>query len=284
VMLRHLDIPARMAAGFSQGRWDDAQQAYVVTERDAHTWVEVYFPGYGWVEFEPTAAQAPLNRQGDENFSQQPVGQQAPTATPQATPTPPPTSTPEPTSTPPDQDENAGANSIPPSPTPTFTPTPTATPVIVPTQPPPMPRQPQSSFDFILPALGLGLLGIFLLLIIVGIGLFIYWWWEWRGLRGMSPVSRAYARLERYIPLVGVRLHDQQTPEERRRQIVKGVPRAERPVTAITRLYTAERYGPGMRHPAEAQQNRQVAEGAWLNARKKILRRWTERFMFWKRE
>ena len=65
VMLRTMGIPARMAAGFAQGTWNSDEQAFVVEERDAHTWVEVYFPGYGWVEFEPTAAQAPLNR-GDE--------------------------------------------------------------------------------------------------------------------------------------------------------------------------------------------------------------------------
>ena len=65
VMLRTMGIPARMAAGFAQGTWNHGEQAFVVEERDAHTWVEVYFPGYGWVEFEPTAAQAPLNR-GDE--------------------------------------------------------------------------------------------------------------------------------------------------------------------------------------------------------------------------
>ncbi|PJF27485.1 MAG: hypothetical protein CUN53_03850, partial [Phototrophicales bacterium] len=59
VMLRSLGIPARMAAGFAQGEWDPLQDGYIVRERDAHTWVEVYFPGYGWVEFEPTSAQLP---------------------------------------------------------------------------------------------------------------------------------------------------------------------------------------------------------------------------------
>ncbi len=65
VMLRTMGIPARMAAGFAQGTFNSDENAFVVQERDAHTWVEVYFPGYGWIEFEPTAAQAPLNR-GDE--------------------------------------------------------------------------------------------------------------------------------------------------------------------------------------------------------------------------
>ncbi|MBC8097908.1 MAG: transglutaminase domain-containing protein, partial [Armatimonadetes bacterium] len=70
VMLRGLGIPARMAAGFSEGTYDPAQAAYVVRERDAHTWVEAYFPGYGWIEFEPTSAQAPLQREGDKEAAQ----------------------------------------------------------------------------------------------------------------------------------------------------------------------------------------------------------------------
>src|SRR5260370_36233488 len=49
IMLRSLHIPARMAAGFAQGTYDPATQSFVVRERDAHTWVEVYFPGAGWV-------------------------------------------------------------------------------------------------------------------------------------------------------------------------------------------------------------------------------------------
>lgn len=285
VMLRIMGVPARMAAGFAEGKWDAAQNSYIVTERDAHTWVEVYFPGYGWIEFEPTAAQAPLNREGDDSFSQEQIAPEQATVTPEPTATPEPTPTPLPTSTPPDQQQQENNNAPPPSPTvtPTFTPSPTATPVIVPTQPPPITQPPQSSFAFLLPALGLGLLGLLVISLIVLFGLLIYWWWEWRGMKGLSPISRAYKRLERYISLIGVHLADQQTPEERRRHIVRNVPQAERPVTAITRLYTSERYGPGVQHPAEAQQNANMAENAWGSTRKRILQRWLERFLPWRR-
>ncbi len=54
VMLRAVGVPARYATGYATGHYDYARRAYVVTERDAHAWVEVYFPGCGWVEFEPT--------------------------------------------------------------------------------------------------------------------------------------------------------------------------------------------------------------------------------------
>jgi transglutaminase-like putative cysteine protease len=53
VMLRHVGLPARLVSGFGKGQYDE-KRGYVVRAQDAHTWVEVYFPGYGWVEFEPT--------------------------------------------------------------------------------------------------------------------------------------------------------------------------------------------------------------------------------------
>ncbi len=53
VMLRTLGIPARLVNGFGKGSYDP-QRGFVVRAQDAHTWVEVYFPGYGWVPFEPT--------------------------------------------------------------------------------------------------------------------------------------------------------------------------------------------------------------------------------------
>jgi len=65
ILLRALGIPARMAVGFTQGELDEAD-TYVVRQRDAHAWPEVYFPGLGWVEFEPTGSQAPLVRLPDE--------------------------------------------------------------------------------------------------------------------------------------------------------------------------------------------------------------------------
>ncbi|RYG73124.1 DUF4129 domain-containing protein [Lentibacillus lipolyticus] len=60
VMLRSLDIPARWVKGFSSGeviqRGDSPEDydVYEVTNANAHSWVEVYFPGSGWVPFEPT--------------------------------------------------------------------------------------------------------------------------------------------------------------------------------------------------------------------------------------
>ncbi len=56
VMSRELGIPARLATGFVPGEHDRLTGRYTVRERDAHAWAEVWFPGVGWVGFDPTAA------------------------------------------------------------------------------------------------------------------------------------------------------------------------------------------------------------------------------------
>jgi len=54
VLLRTLGIPARLATGFLAGEWNDFGHYYTVRQRDAHAWVEVYFPLSGWITFDPT--------------------------------------------------------------------------------------------------------------------------------------------------------------------------------------------------------------------------------------
>jgi transglutaminase-like putative cysteine protease len=54
VLLRTLGIPARLATGFLVGEWNDFGQYYTGRQRDAHAWVEVYFPLSGWMTFDPT--------------------------------------------------------------------------------------------------------------------------------------------------------------------------------------------------------------------------------------
>lgn len=62
VMLRSVGVSARYASGFNMGVYDHQMEAWVVSQNNAHAWVEVYFPGYGWIEFEPTPAQRMFER------------------------------------------------------------------------------------------------------------------------------------------------------------------------------------------------------------------------------
>jgi protein-glutamine gamma-glutamyltransferase len=56
VMLRTLGIPSRVVNGFRSDEFNDITGSYVVRAKDAHSWVEAYFPGYGWQTFDPTPA------------------------------------------------------------------------------------------------------------------------------------------------------------------------------------------------------------------------------------
>jgi len=58
VLLRTLGIHSREVNGFLGGQWNDVGQYLAVTQNEAHSWVEVWFPRYGWVPFDPTPAEA----------------------------------------------------------------------------------------------------------------------------------------------------------------------------------------------------------------------------------
>jgi transglutaminase-like putative cysteine protease len=59
LLLRMGGVPARVITGFTTGEYDPSKHQYVVSDLDAHAWVEMYFPRYGWVRFDPTPAAAP---------------------------------------------------------------------------------------------------------------------------------------------------------------------------------------------------------------------------------
>ena len=63
IMLRTLGIPTREVNGFLPGEYNDLGGDYIVRASDAHSWVEVYFPGLDWQTFDPTPA-APENESG----------------------------------------------------------------------------------------------------------------------------------------------------------------------------------------------------------------------------
>jgi protein-glutamine gamma-glutamyltransferase len=60
IMLRSVGIPSRVVNGFRTGEFNDLTSQYLVRASDAHSWVEAFFPGYGWISFDPTPP-APLH-------------------------------------------------------------------------------------------------------------------------------------------------------------------------------------------------------------------------------
>ncbi len=82
LMLRTIGIPSRVASGFSSGERERGGGAFQVSDRDAHSWVEVYFNGIGWVPFEPTPSAAPAGEQLSELASIREGPAAGPTAIP----------------------------------------------------------------------------------------------------------------------------------------------------------------------------------------------------------
>ena len=63
LLLRMGGVPARVATGFSPGGYSKRKQAWIVRDTDAHSWVEAWFEGYGWITLDPTPSQTPARSQ-----------------------------------------------------------------------------------------------------------------------------------------------------------------------------------------------------------------------------
>lgn len=62
IMARLLGMPARVVAGYTNGQYDNVHHQNIIRGNDAHLWTQIYFAGYGWVNFEPSAGFSPFNR------------------------------------------------------------------------------------------------------------------------------------------------------------------------------------------------------------------------------
>jgi transglutaminase-like putative cysteine protease len=238
VILRSQGIPARVAAGFAQGTYDAGLAAYVVLESDAHAWVEVFFPGYGWVEFEPTASRDPVERLGSPAGPEEPVETEVPLReTPIA----------------------ADETELPATDQPADVPL--ADEVASVTPPGAGLRVP------VIVRWGLGLLAGLALAVIAA-----WYWLEQRGLGGLGEVARSYARLNMYAPLVDLHLEPGDTPHERAAAYRDSLPDARIPVSKIVELYVQEQYAPGGLPAAEGDRAGQQARQAWQTARRVLLR------------
>jgi len=75
VMSRAVGLPARIVVGYASGDYNSTTKQYVVRQKHAHTWVEIYFPDIGWIEFEPTGNQSPILYANNKDEPQNEVGQ-----------------------------------------------------------------------------------------------------------------------------------------------------------------------------------------------------------------
>ncbi len=73
VMLRSVGVPARLATGYLTGFYDYGLARYEVSENDGHAWTEVYFPEYGWIDFEPTPGRAAITRPPGSLLTNEPI-------------------------------------------------------------------------------------------------------------------------------------------------------------------------------------------------------------------
>jgi transglutaminase-like putative cysteine protease len=204
VMMRTLGVPARMVTGLFPAERDADAGGFLYRERNAHAWPEVYFAGYGWVPFEPTAARSQFNRE--------PI---APSIAPGAID---PESGGEGNLLPDDEDflgsqrpfERGG---VPASGT---------------TQ-----AEPVSRAEWVI---RFGVLGLMLLTVVVA-----FLWL--RGMRGLTPATQLYTKLARGASWSGVRPEPAMTPHEYAQDIARTVPGSRGPVTYLADVYVRERYG-----------------------------------------
>ncbi|MFN8595685.1 MAG: transglutaminase domain-containing protein [Anaerolineae bacterium] len=228
VMARSLGIPARIVTGYSSGNYDSERGLYQVYQFNAHTWTEVYFPKYGWIQFEPTASQPSISRP-------QPVTASTDANSPDSEL---------------DLNDLRARNREPldlefdPLNGP-------ASPV---DQVKPAVEQPVTQLGTI----ALIVAAVLVLLVAAVIGMWVY---EGRGgMRNASGAEWIFARLTRMTKWLRIKISPAQTPFEQAQTIGTVLPGREPVLAQVANLYVAERYG---RTPAD----RVEAQTIWRTLR-----------------
>ena len=209
VMLRSLDIPTRLVSGLMEVPYDADQGGYLYLQKQAHTWVEVYFDGYGWIAFEPTPSRGAFDYEGE-------TAEQEPDPTP--TPLP-------------------------------VTPTVESEPTVVadePTETPASVASIDQNTDSGTPWM-LG--GFIALGLVSAGGLFWLALRMNRGVSATPPAARYYKHLIRSARGYGILPTETTTPRELASRINDVAPAAGVPAEEISRLYRKEYYGGQMLTP-----------------------------------
>ncbi len=244
VMARSLGIPARMSVGFFPTD-DSGEDGLIYRERNAHAWPEVYFPDYGWVGFEPTAARSAVDRD---------------------------VSTPANPGVPPRNDRGIlpGEGRLPDD----FQ---DLNDIAFDEQNANLPTG-EGTVGSTDNGLGTRDLAIRVvpLAILLTILIIAYLWL--RGTRGLTPSSQMYTKMSRGANWGGVRGTAAMTPNEFAEQIASTVSGSRLPVGYLTDLYVQETYGNSRPSQSELLRARQ----AWLRLRGVLLRHFFSRLLFWR--
>src|SRR6266571_1082841 len=235
VMARMLGIPTRIVNGFTQGRLQ-GNNTWVVDGTDAHSWVQVYFPDYGWINFDPTPGYlvpgGPTTQQSTPPVKTPPPARPTPIATaghqkPKLQPAPRPGST------------GTGMN------------TPSTDAIAR-----------QNLF------LTLSLVTLFGSLAVFGLALLK----RYKGyqLNASITASMVYRRACRLGVMIGAPPQRWQTPYEYYRMLGRRYPRAAAPMRRITELFVRERWAPP--HQAPDPIEKQTLEKLWHQLRNALIR------------
>ncbi len=213
VMLRSLNIPARFSAGFARGTFKSEIDAFHVINADAHSWVEVFFPNYGWIDFEPTAAQPVIIRAIAPELDASLAG--------------------------PLPQENIEEQNLPPE-------RPNNIPIddefIAPGFDFNIPwfggsiSLPRSVLNW-----SLLLVGLFLLVLLVGGG----FWWRQQSVKTNLTIPRLYQHMVQLAGWMGLKFHTWQTPYEHAAMLQHSLPTHQDEVEAITDQYVYQTFGSG---------------------------------------
>jgi hypothetical protein len=205
VMLRSVGVPARVASGYAVGQQDPATGNWLVRDANAHSWVEVYFPRYGWIEFEPSPIRPTVQR-GPGGSAEEPAALPASLATPTPAPGDPPL-------------ESSSA----------AVPTPAS-------QPDPTPTASRFSIVPILWALG-----VVAGLAVVAVCARIAWGW---GIDGLPDREIGYARMARLAWLLRRGPTPSQTPHEFADRLASRMPEEAASVARLANAFAQSRFAP----------------------------------------
>ncbi len=243
VMARSLGIPARMSAGFFPSD-ESTDSGLIYRERNAHAWPEVYFPEYGWVGFEPTAARGEVNR----DVATPARGGELPRNERGLLPG--------------DDIADPGFDDIDNQFNEDNTFLPTGTGAIG------ADSDGRSRTDIVLRVVPL--------VILLAILVIAYLWL--RGTRGLSPSNQMYTKLSRGASWGGIRSAAAMTPHEYAEEIAGRVSGSRQPVGYLTNLYVQETYG----NVRPSQSDLLRARQAWMRLRGLFLRHFVSRLFFWR--